>query len=294
MAFDPPNHPPVRIPARSQRQALDWSLVLASQGIEHVLDHAEETGWSLRVAEADHEAALTAIRQYRLENRRWPWQRTIPRTEALFDWLVTGWVGLTIVCYWLSQQRPVIEQAGMMDGSAVANGQWWRLVTATLLHADLAHLTANAGFGFVLLGLAMGRYGTGIGLLAALLAGVVGNVASWLAHGPTFHGLGASGVVMGALGLITLPAVETENRRAVTWKILFGGLAAGLMLFVLFGVAPGTDVVAHLGGFVAGVILAFPLVATRRFISGPMANVVACLLFAKLVLVAWWLALWHR
>jgi len=73
MPSELPSDPTIRIAARSQRQAMDWSLVLASQGIEHVLNHTAETGWSLVVAEAEHPAALAAIRQYRLENRRWPW-----------------------------------------------------------------------------------------------------------------------------------------------------------------------------------------------------------------------------
>ena len=35
------------------------------------------------------------------------------------------------------------------------------------LHADVGHFATNATFGLVLLGLVMGRYGTGVGLLAA-------------------------------------------------------------------------------------------------------------------------------
>lgn len=291
MPPDPPVHPVARIAARSQRQAMDWSLVLASQGIEHILDHVEETGWALLVAAADHAPALAAIRQYRVENRRWPWQRTIPKTGGVFDWFAVAWVSLTVVLYWLSDQRPVFKDAGMMDGAAVAGGQWWRLVTATLLHADLAHLAANAGFGFVLLGLAMGRYGTGVGLLAALLAGVGGNVVSWLAHGASFHGLGASGVVMGALGLITVPAFHELPKMVQPRKLLLGGLAAGVMLFVLLGVSPGTDVVAHFGGFLGGIGLGFMLTLDRRAVAGPVANLAAALIFAGLIIWTWWLAL---
>ena len=34
--------PLMRIPTRSQRQAMDWSLVLVSQGIESTIDHSED------------------------------------------------------------------------------------------------------------------------------------------------------------------------------------------------------------------------------------------------------------
>jgi len=291
MPPDASSNPTNRIPARSQRQAMDWSLVLASQGIEHVMDHAEETGWALLVAGLDHPTALAAIRQYRLESRHWPWQKAIPQTGELFDWLATAWVLLTCVFYWLSVQRPVMVDAGMVDGAAVASGQWWRLFTATLLHADLPHLAANGVFGLLLLGLAMGRHGTGVGLLGAFLAGVGGNLASWLVRGESFHGLGASGVVMGALGLITVPLFDRTGKHPQWLRILLGGLAAGVMLFVLLGLSPGTDVVAHFGGFVAGTLIGLLLSVRSRLIHGPLPNLASGLIFALLIIGTWWLAL---
>lgn len=289
--FSPP--PVARIAARSQRQALDWSLVLASQGLEHALDHTEDTGWALLVAESDHAAALAVIRQYRVENLRWPWRRTIPKTGEVFDWLALAWVLLVVVFYGLSTQRPGIEAAGIMQGAAVAHGQWWRLVTATFLHADVAHLTANATLGFILIGLAMGRYGTGPGLLAALAAGVGGNLFSWLVHGPSLQGLGASGVVMGALGLIAVPSLGRAENHSRTLRLLLGGLAAGVMLLVLLGTSPGTDVIAHFGGFLTGVGCGMILSRRRQPVSQPLVNLAAGTLFAGMVLWTWWLALRH-
>ena len=289
MLPDQTNPPAARISARSRQQAMDWSLVLASQGIEHILDHSDELGWSLVIPEAQHSAALAAIRQYRLENRHWPWQKTIPKTDEIFDWFALAWVLLTFVFYWLSDQRATIEDAGIVNGAAVAGGEWWRLFTATLLHANIAHLAANAGFGILLLGLAMGRYGTGLGLLGAFLAGVAGNVVSLLVHGNEFRGLGASGVVMGALGLITVQSsFDLSSKRPQTVRVILAGVIAGLMLFVLLGVSPDTDVVAHFGGFIAGIAIGFLLRILPRH---PLANITASLLFVFLVLSTWWLAL---
>ena len=52
-----------------------------------------------------------------------------------------------------------IAGTGLMDSAAVSKGAWWRLFTAILLHNDLGHLMANMTIGFVVLGLAMARYG---------------------------------------------------------------------------------------------------------------------------------------
>src|SRR6266550_1467413 len=244
MHFDPRQPPPsplARIPAHSRRQAMDWSLVLASQGIEPILEQSEEAGWALVVAAHDYETALAAIRQYRLENRRWPWRSPAFKSGFVFDWGSAAWIVLTVVFYWLSDTRAKLPAAGIMDGAALAQGEWWRLFTATLLHADLGHLATNAVFGLVLIGLAMGQCGTGVGLLAAYLAGAGGNLASWLLHGQEHRGLGASGVVMGALGLLAAQSLPRLKGNPNAVKLVMAGLGGGVMLFVLLGLNPETD-----------------------------------------------------
>ena len=286
--------PPVaRIRARTRRQAMDWSLVLASQGIEHGIEQTEENGWALTVGWQDSERALTAIRLYRLENRRWLWRRTFSKTGAVFDWASGGWVLLTLIFFWLSETRSDLRALGMTDGAALGHGEWWRLFTATLLHADLAHLATNAVFGFLLLGLAMGRFGTGVGLLAAMLAGAGGNLLAWLVHGETHRGLGASGVVMGALGLLAVQSLALLRQNPKVLKLVIGGLVGGVMLFVLLGLnpEPRTDVVAHLGGFVAGLLFGAALALIPKLAQRPLINLTAGFLFTALVVLTWALAL---
>ena len=183
----------VNIPARSRRQALDWSLVLLSQGIEPIIERSEETSsWELRVPAADHEKALEAIRLYQIENRHWPWRQKLFKHGVLFDWASLCWVILICVFFWMSNAQPAIESVGEMDALAVGHGQWWRLFTAIWLHADLSHLVSNAVFGVIFLGLTMGRYGTGLGLLAAYLSGIGGNLFAWLIAPQPRLSLGAS------------------------------------------------------------------------------------------------------
>lgn len=288
---EPANLLPVRIPVRSHRQAMDWSLVLASQGIEPVIEHTAETGWALVVSPHDYEVSLAAIRQYRIENLRWPWRTPAFKSDLVFDWGSAAWVVLTVVFFWLSDTRANLRAAGIMDGAAVAHGEWWRLFTATLLHADLGHLATNAVFGFLLIGLAMGQCGTGVGLLAAFLAGAGGNVASWLVYGEAHHGLGASGVVMGALGLLAVQSLPLLKGNPKAVKLAIGGIVGGVMLFVLLGLNPGTDVVAHFGGFVMGLLLGLLLALVPGLAQKPPANLVAGFWFTVLVVVTWVLAL---
>jgi rhomboid protease GluP len=283
--------PPARISARTRQQAMDWALVLVSQGIESTVDQIEAGGWVLMVAPKEYEKSVALIRQSRLENLRWPWRKPIFKSHTIFDWGALAWVAVMLVFYGLSDRYPGMRETGLMSGQAVVNGEWWRLFTATSLHADLAHLLANVGFGLILLGLTMGRYGTGIGLLAAFLAGAGGNLASWAVRGDTFRGLGASGVVMGALGLLAAQSVGLLRRDVRAIKFVVAGFAGGVMLFALLGVTPGTDTVAHFGGFVAGIILGAGVTLAGDEISRPGVNFVAGVILTALGLCAWALAL---
>ena len=277
------------IPVRNRRQAMDWSLVLASQGIEHVIEQDDATGWRLAVSPADHEKALAQIHQFRQENRHWRWRRPVFQPGLFFDWSSLVWVSLIIFFYAWSETHSGLKPAGMMDGAALTRGEWWRLLTATWLHADLAHLAANAVFGFLFLGLVMGRYGPGVGMLAAYVAGVGGNAFAWLVHGESHRGLGASGVVMGALGLLaiqSLPLLKRPNSNI--FKLFAGGIVAGILLFVFLGTSPGTDVVAHFGGFITGLLLGLLLTLSPRLVHRQWINLAAGLLFAALVILPWW------
>jgi len=280
-----------RIPVRSHRQAMDWSLVLVSQGIETTIEQAEDgTGWALVVAARDFGHSLQVIRQYRLENRGWPWQQAVFRPGFLFDWGSLAWALLVCLFYWLSVHSNM-QSAGLMDSAAVAQGQWWRLFTAMWLHADLAHLATNATFGLVLLGLAMGHYGTGAGLLAACLAGAGGNLIAGLISLQTHHSLGASGMIMGSLGLLAVQSFSLWRQTPHAVKYILSGICGGVMLFVLLALTPGTDIVAHLGGFACGLVLGALMSLVPKIAQKARVNLLCGFLFALLVIVPWWLAL---
>ncbi len=179
-----------------------------------------------------------------------------------------------------------------MNASKVTAGEWWRLFTAMWLHADVAHLAANCTMGLVLLGLVMGRYGTGVGLLGAYLAGAAGTVVGLLLVRQQ-SSLGASGAVMGCLGLLAAQSFSWRFRWPQHARYFLIGIAAGVMLFVLFGLDPEADVRAHLGGFVAGVGLGAAACALPSLAQSARWNLLAALVFLLLVVVPWWRALLH-
>jgi membrane associated rhomboid family serine protease len=281
----------MKIPARSRRQAMDWSLVLVSQGIETTIDAGEDgSQWGLLVSRTDYESALNSIRLYRLENRGWPWQREIFHQGVIFDWGSLAWVAL-LWLFFVLDSRLNLQTAGVMNAGAVSSGQWWRLFTGVWLHADVAHFAGNAGLGVVLLGLVMGRFGTGVGLLAAYLAGAGGNAFAWMlvpGRGPS---LGASGMVMGGLGLLAVQSFAHWRETPRAARYILAGICGGVMLFVLLGLSPGTDVLAHLGGFLSGLLIGAGLTRFPPPARRTAANLACGLVLVLLVLVPWLLAL---
>lgn len=271
---------------------MDWGLVLASQGISAIIDEgADGPGWGLVVAASDYPNAMEAIRLYRLENRHWRWRQPLPWRGVVFDWRVGFWGILMVMFYFLSQMsRPDFQAAGCMNNSAVLAGEWWRIFSAMLLHANVGHLAANVSLGMVLLGLAMGRFGTGMGLLAAFLAGAGGNVAGLLLYPASHLGVGASGMVMGGLGMLAAQSVQLVRSNSLSRANVLKGVLGGVMLFAFFGLSPDADVIAHLGGFVTGLLLGVVLLSTPAAWQNYKTDMAAAIGFIGLLVTTSWLA----
>jgi membrane associated rhomboid family serine protease len=276
---------------RSRAQALDWSLVLISQGIESVIgQRAEDRAWFLEVAEADLARAQESVRAYERENAT-AWRREVKGTGMLFDARAAFWfVALTLFHFFAAGSATPFRSHGLMDRDAVLHGEWWRLFTATTLHGDAAHLAANAATGFVFLGLAMGGYGAGVALLLSLLGGALGNVATVLLHESPFRNLGASGFVMASLGLLAAQSVvlaPNEKRLVRVGR----GIIAGVLLVVLLGFSEKSDVVAHVGGFVAGVALGAIALRLRGLLLKSSLQILAAVICVAIVVATWAFAL---
>jgi rhomboid protease GluP len=279
------------IECQSQAQALDWSLVLISQDIESVPMLREEDGaWVLQLAEENLLRAKASIAEYERENAT-VWRRELKWTGLLFDARAVIWFAAVALFYFFALNSPTdFNGAGMVDRSAVLNGQWWRLFTAMTLHADVAHLAANVTTGIIFLGLAMGCFGAGTALLLSVCGGALGNVATLAVHDAPFRSLGASGMVMAALGLLTAHSLmfSRHEKRAV-W--IGRGVIASCLLVVLLGLSPESDVVAHLGGFVAGTALGMIAVRFRSVSARRWFSLTAGMICAALVVLTWTFAL---
>lgn len=281
--------------APSKRIVMEWSLVLTSQHIESTILFPFKQRWFLKVSATDYAHALEVIHLYLVENRHWGWVEEIPLRGKLFNWGTLYWAlptGLTYLLNTLAHDG--LKPLGMMDSDQVLSaGQWWRVVSATFLHADIGHLASNLSLGLPLFGLAMGRYGIGWTLWAGLLAGICGNLLSLGLHPSDYASLGASGVVMGALGILSVYLLPWMKRGSLPTRIAFSALSASILIFVLTGLSPDpqVNISTHLGGFMGGIF--WGVVLNRlpdKYIFHTLTNVVLTVAWFAFCSYCWWLA----
>jgi membrane associated rhomboid family serine protease len=140
-----------------------------------------------------------------------------------------------------------VFEEGALYGPFVADGEWWRLITAPFLHGGLIHLGFNMlflwWFGRPLEAIVGPARYIGIYLVSAL----AGSAGALLAS-PTSATVGASGAVFGILGA----GLVLERNRVY----VFGGqalfvIAINLVLsFVLSNISIG----GHIGGLIGGAL----------------------------------------
>ena len=199
-------------------------------------------------------------------------QLAFSKRRPLVTWGVAAVCCLIFATQWWQGalvSLPTLLKFGANSTAAVADGAVWRLVTANLLHGSLLHLGMNMA-GLVTTGALLERW-LGRSSLAIILvvSGVVGQATSAVrgdigALGDaamTGHvSVGISGAIFGLLGVLLTSSILFRGGRPGGVRI---PTSAWLLLFVANGALsaiPMVDVSAHVGGFVAGAIVALPLI----------------------------------
>ena len=160
---------------------------------------------------------------------------------------------------WIYTHGALFARAVYANGApaGVANGEWWRLMSAAFLHYGFIHLGLNMlalyWFGPLLERL-VGSLRFLLLYLAAGLAGAAG--ALWLA--PNDITVGASGAIFGILGALLV----LEQRKMIS----SGGQILVLIVLnlLLSATLPGISIGGHLGGLVAGIVCMILYLEFRR------------------------------
>ncbi len=239
-------------------EARERGLVVSAKALPHWIER-EGDEWVLLVeasagGEVARELAAFEIEQgLRVAERTTlPAARFSKVSLFLAGWLLSGF-------YMAQQITPELwEKRGVADAGAILDGQWWRTITALMLHADGPHLAANLATGLLFASFLIPRLGSGLTWLAIVFSGALGNALNaWGYRGEPHFSLGASTACFGALGILVgveLFARWREPETRSRWQLILP-IGAGLALLAFLGVGEeerNVDFMAHWWGFVAG------------------------------------------
>jgi membrane associated rhomboid family serine protease len=257
--YEPPTGYETVIKTRQRNECLESRFVLDAVGISAEVIH-QDGWWFLVVRGGDLANSTAELDAYRQENP----DRSTPRSTAVPVYggaaaAVFVYAGVIILIFIQTAQGAFGLEwmtAGRMEAGKVMAGEWWRTVTALTLHLDLAHISSNLVFGAVFGFLAGRVLGGGVAWLVIVLAGALGNLMNAMVQDPTHTSIGASTAVFAALGVIVShalrPLASIQDTPVRRWSPLIGGV----LLLAFTGVGgERTDVVAHLTGFLAGLLV---------------------------------------
>jgi rhomboid protease GluP len=175
-----------------------------------------------------------------------------PGTPAI--WTLIGLNVLVFIFGLLSGGLNGPTEAGVLWAPGVWQGEWWRLLTAMFLHANLIHLLVNM-WALYALGPELEKiYGTPRFVLLYFGAGWAGSLASLMFTGAS---VGASGAIFGLAGAWL--AISLSHRH---YFKLFGSQVLTVVLINLaigFGASGLIDNNGHIGGLLGGLALGLVL-----------------------------------
>jgi membrane associated rhomboid family serine protease len=171
----------------------------------------------------------------------------------VFVYLITAFQGGGI-----SQPGGTLFEKGALVGFLVADGEWWRLVTAMFLHASVLHLGFNTLALYWLGSIVEQAIGTWRFLLIYFASGLAGSAGALVFSSAFTPTVGASGAIFGIMGALLVLEYHSTGS--------FAGQAMGLIVInlALTFTIPNISIGGHLGGLVSGIVATFALVRTRH------------------------------
>jgi rhomboid protease GluP len=143
---------------------------------------------------------------------------------------------------------------GAKFGPSIAQGQWWRLITAGYLHGGLLHIAMNMWVLFDIGTQVEQVFGTSRYLVIYTIANITGFMASTF-WAPGTLSIGASAAIFGLIGAMIAFGIRDRHIGPavrglyIRWAIY--GLIMGLLPFFAI------DNAAHIGGLIGGFVVAY-------------------------------------
>ena len=213
-----------------------------------------------------------------------------PVTTGLLAVNLAVFVGMVITGggFFKANGNSLILWQGNFDFLTLS-GEYWRLLTAAFVHDGVLHIAFNMWCLWSLGQLSERLFGRWQTLLIYAMTGIGGSLLS-IAHAVSQDqarlSVGASGAVFGIAGALLAGlkfgnlSISEGARRGI-----LSSLAFFIIVNFVLGMGQNVDNMAHLGGFISGLIIGLPL-ALGRAASGATHRLlqIATLLISSLLL----------
>ena len=144
-------------------------------------------------------------------------------------------------------------------GPAVAQGEWWRIITSAFVHLGLLHIGFNMYALYLFGPIIEQMYGHLEYLVLYLLCAVGGSVLTILVT-PTQAAAGASGAIFGLFGLGFVVSRRHHVATTPQARAILSQAGTLLVINLVFTFAvPGISWTGHLGGLAVGMLIGFLL-----------------------------------
>jgi len=145
-----------------------------------------------------------------------------------------------------------LSQAGTVYGPAVANGEWWRLITGAFLHLGLLHIAFNMYALWLFGPIIEQMYGHVEFAVIYLLCALGGNVLTILVA-PDVPALGASGAIFGLFGLAFIVSRRRHLLLGPQARAMLSRVGSLLVLnLIITFTLPFISWTGHVGGLAVG------------------------------------------
>lgn len=273
----------------SGEKARIYGLILESVGIPFKI--LRQGRWTTISVSPEHrQPAIKAVALYLSENPKPPSSGHFNTGSGNKTYSALYILPFLALIHWAihpGYEHQVFVETFGADARQIVGGGFHRCITALLLHKDWPHVINNIA-GLALFGtVAASICGWGVGWFMILIAGATGNMATALWYRQAHIAIGASTAVFGALGLcIALNLWRYARASQPSWRMWLP-LAAGLALLGFLGSSPHSDLMAHLSGFVAGVIIGGGYGAMVRISPGMVVQAASGVFGVVLIAGSW-------
>ncbi len=147
----------------------------------------------------------------------------------------------------------VLILLGAKVNELIAEGEYFRLISAMFLHGGLVHLGVNM-YSLYAIGPMVERvYGKKKYIAIYFISGICSSMFSYL-FSPSVSS-GASGAIFGLLGAVLIFAIKSKGRAGIGF---IKSILSVIMINIVIGITlPNIDNFAHMGGLLGGIFISF-------------------------------------